>query len=101
MGGRPSVEIDCEEMRDYEWEEVPEKERMLGRWRTLRNRRTGAMADEYQLSWSSEQEYSFYLKSFNWRNRRRSNCPVVSSLFFKPLCRNDLCSAKYSASVYL
>jgi hypothetical protein len=53
MGIKQSQEIECEDWREGEWEGVNEKERNFGRWRTLRNRRTGAMVDEYQLSWLS------------------------------------------------
>lgn len=52
MGVRQSLEAEGEEIRECEWEAAGDKERSFGRWRTLRNRRTGAMVDEYQLSWA-------------------------------------------------
>jgi hypothetical protein len=36
-------------------------------FRTLSNRKTGEMIDEFDMSWINEEEYSYYLKSFNWR----------------------------------
>lgn len=86
MGVKQSLSAEGEEMRECEWEAAGEKERSFGRSRTLRNRRTGAMVDEYHLSWGSEQEYGFYLKSFNWRHRRRNLAPVVTSVSFRPVC---------------
>jgi hypothetical protein len=59
------------------------------------------MVDEYQLSWGSEQEYRFYLKSFNWRHRRRNLSPVVTSVSFRPVSTGEGCSGKYAANVYL
>jgi hypothetical protein len=59
------------------------------------------MVDEYQLSWNSEQEYRFYLKSFNWRHRRRNLFPVVTSISFRPISTGEGCSGKHAANVYL
>jgi len=94
------VQIQCEEMREDEWQES-EHERLFGRIRTLRNRRTGAMVDEYHLSWASRQEFEFYLKSFHWRARRRTPVPVVSSMFLRQAARSDFCTQKFAASVFL
>jgi hypothetical protein len=53
MGVRQSVEAEGEEIKECEWEAADEKERSFGRWCSLRNRRTGAMVDEYQLCWTN------------------------------------------------
>lgn len=59
------------------------------------------MIDEYQLSWESKQEYSFYIKSFNWRNRRRNQSPIVLSVALKQLGHASICTEKYTANIYL
>jgi hypothetical protein len=100
MGSRQS-EVQEEEWHEGEWESMEQKERNFGRARTLRSRRTGAMVDEYQLSWTNEQEFQFYLKSFHWRHRTRNHPAIVSSVSFKEVCRGEICSGKWAANVYL
>ena len=68
---------------------------------TLRNLRTGSLADEYYLSWSSHRDFEFYLKSFNWRNKRQNSSAIVTSIGLKNISNSTFCNTKYTANIYL
>jgi hypothetical protein len=51
--------------------------------------------------WQSLSEFQFYLKSFNWRNKRKNQSPIVGSIGLKLLIGGDMCSNKVIANVYL
>lgn len=90
-----------EDWHQHEWEPFPGQQRGFGRVQTLRNRRTGALADEYQLSWATKGEYEYYLKSFYWRHIRHNLTPVVAALHLVPVGQGAFCSERLAASVYL
>lgn len=100
MGSKQSVAIETPEFNADDWEYLPEEEagEECGAFRTLRHRRTGEKVDEYRLIWPNEEEFSYYLKSFNWRNRQPN---VVNTRFIRQQPSQELCSSSYSARVYV
>jgi hypothetical protein len=50
------------------------------------------------MMWSSEEEFLYYLKSYNWRSRQPS---VVQSRYLVQSNREEVCSYNYTASVYV
>lgn len=51
--------------------------------------------------WKTLSEFDFYLKSFNWRSKRKNQSPIVGSIGLKPIVGGDMCSNKVIANVYL
>ena len=101
MGSKQSVPIEAPEFNPEDWEycpaqaDVPEE---FGQFRTLRHRRTGEKIDEYSLIWPNEEEYSYYLKSFNWRSRQPN---VVNTRFLREHASQEICSQRFMARVYV
>lgn len=100
MGSKQSVPIETPEFNAEDWEYLPEEESAeeFGQFRTLRHLRTGEKIDEYRLVWPNEEEYSYYLKSFNWRNRQPN---VVNTRFIRQQPSQEICSQSYMARVYV
>lgn len=48
--------------------------------------------------WASEEEFDYYLKSFNWRHRQSN---VVATRFMQQHARQDFCSHGHSARIYI
>lgn len=100
MGGKPSIHIETPEFREEEWQYestsivFPE----YGIFRTLSNKKTGELIDEYTLSWINEEEYSYYLKSFNWRWNQPN---VVNTRFIIQRSQRQFCAQTFSARVYI
>ena len=73
MGVRQSVHIETPNLQLEEWEYVADDSQIpeeYGMFRTLRNKKTGEKIDEYDFIWPNEEEYHYYLKSFNWRYKQ-------------------------------
>ena len=101
MGGRQSVEVATPNFDRNEWEYVQEGRALpeeYGMFQTLRNLKTGAKVDEYEFVWPNEEEYSYYMKSFNWRFGQSN---VVQSYGIVERRREGFCSNNYSANVYI
>lgn len=67
-------------------------------YRTLSNKRTGELIDEYSLHWINEEEYSYYLKSFNWRSSQQN---VVNTKFIVQKSQRQFCAQTFTAKVYI
>lgn len=57
-----------------------EHKEMYGEVRTLRHVVTGELIDQYEGEWAMEQDYLFYLHSFNWRMNHPN---IVNSKFIE------------------
>jgi hypothetical protein len=57
MGSGQSIYPETDIWKHPDWQNVPNPSLNFGKSATLRNIRTGALADEYQLSWQNKQEY--------------------------------------------
>jgi hypothetical protein len=100
MGSSSSLSPATPPWLPQEWQPLPQPQ-CHNRTATLRNTRTGALVDEYQLIWDSQHEYQFYLRSFNWRNRRTNCSPIVAAVGMMPLGRGASCGERLAANVYL
>jgi hypothetical protein len=69
-----------------------------GSYRTLSNKKTGELIDEYNLVWLDEAEYEYYLKSFNWRHNQQN---VVNTRYMVLRSEQQFCGHTYSARVYI
>jgi hypothetical protein len=101
MGGKQSVHIETPPFNPTEWEYVVEENEAAeeyGLYRTLRHRKTGERINEYDFIWPNEEEYMYYLKSFNWRYRQPS---LVNTRFISLSNSDQICSHSYTAKVYV
>lgn len=101
MGSKQSINIETPPFKPEDWEYVGEEEEIpedYGLYRTLRHRKTGEKVDEYEFMWGNEEEFLYYLKSYNWRSRQEN---IVNSRFLVQKNKEEICSYSYMASVYI
>ena len=57
--------------------------------------------DEYHITEDNEKDYQFYLRSFNWRNRKFNSSPIVASIGVKGGKLGGLCRGRCTFTIYL